>query len=309
MRRVSTFIAFCAALAAAPSAAQEEDQAETSSGPALGSEVWASTDADDTSVIKLTGIGYLDYAGREDHIGVALEKAWFAPQGGPTREHERGYLVAAGAIGSGWKGAARVGTDGHTVLGSVTVRRNDWRQSFFVEREIVETPQGVDRGIYYTFGGASFDFPVDDRNVVTAMVGAQEFTGDNVRLHLRGSYIHVVKPAWGLSAQVRGRYYHSTRPGEFDYFSPRDYVEVLPVLQVRRYDNRGWMYQLAAGYGAQHATGSGWSESRFADARIESPVRARRLNAFAQLQYSNTSVTGGLDYDYVSGRLGLTVGF
>lgn len=30
---------------------------------------------------------------------------------------------------------------------------------------------------------------------------------DNLRTHLRLNYIHVVKPEWGLSAQVRTRYF------------------------------------------------------------------------------------------------------
>jgi len=308
--RILAPIAFCAPLAM-PAAAQEDAAhgLDKFLHPGAGIEVWASTDSDDTDVIKVMGKGYWDFEGRDSYKGIAVEKAWFTPSGTATKEDERAYLDLADKAGENWLWQARIGTDGDTVLGSASIRSKDWSKSFFVEREIIESRRGVDEGIYYTFAGASFDFPVDDRNVFTAMAGVQEFTGTNERLHLRGNYIHVVKPEWGLSAQLRGRYYHSTTPGEFDYFSPRDYVEVLPVVQLRRFTGTGWMYQLAGGYGAQYAKGSGWQESRFADLRVESPANSHKLTAFAQLQYSNTSITGGLNYDYVLGRLGVSFGF
>jgi hypothetical protein len=139
-------------------------------------------------------------------------------------------------------------------------RRSRFRKELFVEREIVETPLGISRGIYYTFAGAAIDLPADDRNIFTAFAGIQDFTGDNVRFHVRGSYVHVVKPEWGLSAQLRGRYFRSTAPGEFDYFSPRWYAEVLPVLQMRRFVS-GWQLLGAAGYGAQRDSASKWRSS------------------------------------------------
>jgi hypothetical protein len=84
------------------------------------------------------------------------------------------------------------------------------------QQGIVETPRGLDEGIYYTFLGASFDLPASERDVFTAMAGIQKFTGKNERLHLRGSYLRVIAPKIGLSAQLRARYFHSTAPGEFD---------------------------------------------------------------------------------------------
>lgn len=277
--------------------------------PAAGIEVFASTDAEHTDVVKVMGRALLDFSGRDQFVGVAFEKAWFTPLGQATKEEERVYLDAADKISDKWLWQARVGTDGHTVLGSASLRSADWKQSFFVEREIIETPQGLQKGIYYTFLGANFDLPLDDRNVVTTMVGIQKFSGKNERLHLRGSYIHVIQPEWGLSGQLRVRYFHSTTPNEFDYFSPRDYVQVLPVLQLRKFDKAGWMYQLSGGYGLQHATGTKWQGARFASFKVESPVKARALNAFAEVQYTNNSISGGLNYDYVMGRLGLTIGF
>ena len=281
---------------------------QPAAGPAPGVEINFSTDSDHTDVIKLLGRGLWSFADRDHYQGVAIERAWFSPSGDKTRKETRAYIDLADNLGTDWRWRARVGTNGDTILGSASVRSKDWSKEFFVEREIVETKLGLDRGIYYTFGGASFDIPAGPRDTFNAMAGIQEFTGKNVRTHLRGNYVHVLAPKLGLSAQLRARYFHSTRPGEFDYYSPRNFLSVLPVLQMRRFDNRGWMYLLALGYGAQKATGSHWQSARLADFRIESPVRSNRLQAFAQLQYSNNSLNqGGGGYHYVSGRLGLTI--
>ena len=113
--------------------------------------------------------------------------------------------------------------------------------------------------------------PVDDRNVVTLVAGLQPFTGDNVRTHVRATYADVVEANRGLSAQLRIRYFRSSEPGEFDYYSPCLYAEVLPVLQMRRFVG-GWQLLRAVGYGAQRDSDSKWRSSRFVNARFTSPA-------------------------------------
>jgi len=309
--------AYLALLALAPTvqpasayAADPSSEAVEAAAPGAGVEVWMSTDSDHTDVVKLLGRGLWKFDGRDKYQGFAVEHAWFKPQGQDAREQNRVYLDVADDLGSKWRWRARIGTDGHTVLGSASIRTADWRREFFIEREIVETPIGLDRGIYYTFAGASFDFPAGDRDNFTAMAAVQEFTGKNVRLHVRGNYVHVVKPELGLSVQLRTRFFHSTEPGEFDYYSPRNFFQAVPVVQLRRFDSAGWMYLVALGYGGQKATGAGWQSARLADLRVESPARGRKLQAFAKLQYSNNSLNqsaGG--YHYVAGQVGLTARF
>lgn len=284
-------------------------EGETPAAPAAGVELFASTDSDDTSVVKLLGRGLVENDGPDRFFGIALEQAWFTPQGGRTRKDQRIYADLADKAGDKWLWRARVGTDGDTAIGALSARTADWSKEFFVEREIVETPRGVDEGIYYTLAGASFDLASSERNTLNAMVGVQEFTGSNERLHLRGSFIHVVKPELGVSAQLRARAFHSTEPGEYDYFSPKNFVQVLPVVQMRRFTNTAWMILGAAGYGVQKSTGSNWQSARLADLRVESPRQARNFRAFAHIQYSNSSLTGSGDYHYVMGRFGLTVSF
>lgn len=300
------FPTMAAALAlAVPAGAQE---AEPHRGPAAGGEFFYSSDSDGTEVAR----GALDFdlrsTGPDDHLGIRLERAWYNPSGRGWQSKDRAFLRAAGESG-GWQWKARVGTDGDTVIGAISLNdTSPTRKEFFVERDIVETRQGLDLGLYSTFIGAAIDLPIDDRNVVTALAGLQAFTGDNVRIHARGSFVHVVKPAWGLSVQLRGRYFRSSEPGEFDYYSPRWYAEALPVVQVRRFAG-GWELVGAAGAGVQRDSGSDWRSSRYAHARFRSPAGASAWSVHGAFTYTNTpSLTGDTSsgYSYVQFLFGLS---
>jgi hypothetical protein len=271
---------------------------------AIGVDVFASTDADNTDVIR-TGIN-LDplYKSPDDYLGVRVEKAWYRPLGLVTTEKERVFLRYANGS-AGWKWNAQVGTDGDTIIGSASIHdESKYRKEFFIERDIVETPRGVSEGIYHTFVGAAIDLPVDDRNSFTVMAGAQEFTGKNVRLHARANYVHVLKPEWGLSAQLRTRYFHSSEPREYDYYSPRWYVQALPVLQLRRYSG-GWRYMVAGGVGAQRDAVSDWRASYYAAAEVTSPAVGRNWHFKAAALYNNIPQNTGA-YDYGQLTIGLT---
>ena len=299
-------LAMLAAAIAAPAVAQDDPAAMPSH--AVGADIFYSSDAERTEVLK-TGINFdLKYVGPDKRLGVRVERARYRPLGQDGETMERVYLRAADVAGK-WKWNATVGTDGHTVLGSAAIHdESRFRKEVFVERGIVETPLGISRGIYYTFAGAAIDLPANDRNVLTLLAGAQTFTGDNVRTHLRGTYVHVVKPEWGLSAQLRGRYFRSSDPGEFDYYSPRWYAEILPVVQVRRFVG-GWQLLGAAGYGAQRDSESRWRSSRYFNARVTSPAFQKDWALTGGLLYTNTPVSTGFTYRYLQLNFGLTKAF
>ena len=282
--------------------------AAAASAPAAGADVFYSSDAEDTVVLK-TGISFdLRYDGPERRLGFRIERAKFTPLGQESRTMERAYVRAADSLGA-WKWNATVGTDGRTLLGSASIHDEARiRKELFVEREIVETPLGVTRRIYYTFAGAAIDLPADDRNILTLFAGVQPFTGGNVRSHLRANYVHVVKPEWGLSAQLRTRYFRSSDPGQFDYYSPRWYAEVLPVVQVRRFVD-GWQLLGAAGYGAQRDSASKWRSSRYLNARFTSPAFHRDWALTGGLLYTNTPVSTGFTYRYLQFNVGIARAF
>ena len=272
-------------------------------GPAIGGDLFFSTDADHTDVVRAGTDIDLRHEGPQSYAGFRLEQAWFNPVGSGWRGMQRAYLRGATPVGK-WKASAAVGTDGRTVLGSATVHDEaKFRKEFFVERDIVETRRGVDRGIYYTFAGAAIDLPADDRNILTLVGGVQGFTGDNVRTHLRATFVHVLNPDKGLSLQLRGRYFHDSVPREYDYYSPRWYAQVVPVLQWRRFRG-GWQYLLAGGVGVQRDNNSGWHRSTYLNAQLHSPER-NRWSVNAAATFSETPTATGQSYNYLQMTLGV----
>ncbi len=262
----------------------------------VGIATFASDDADGTQISKVALQYDLRHADSEHYLGIALQRARFRPLAGEWQDADRVYLRFADTAGR-WKWNGQVGSDGHTVLGSASIHNEaPRRQEYFIEREIVETPLGLGRGIYYTYVGAAYDLPLGDRDVVTSVVGVQDFTGQNQRALYRGNFIHVLVPEKGLSAQLRLRCFHSSDPHEFDYFSPRWYAEAIPTLQLRRFHS-GWRYQVAAGYGRQRSDDTHWRSARLVEASITSPVD-HPWQFKAAMTYTNTPVNSGYTYDY-----------
>src|SRR3546814_3312028 len=87
----------------------------------------------------------------------------------------------------------------------------------------------------------------------TLLAGVQEFSGDNVRTHLRAVYSLPLVADWGLGMQLRARSFHNSHPRELDYYSPRRFDEVLPLLRLRRFHG-GWMFAAAAGVRSEEHT-------------------------------------------------------
>ncbi len=274
---------------------------------AVGMDVFASTDADDSDVLR-AGLNLdLRYQDPEHFLGLRVEKAWYRPLGRSTIEKERIFLRYADAAGD-WNWNVHVGTDGDTIIGSASVHDNDaFRKEVFLERDVVETPRGLKEGIYHSFGGVAVDLPVDDRNSFTVLAGLQEFSGRNVRLHARANYVHILKPELGLSAQLRTRFFRSSVPHEYDYYSPRWYLQVIPVLQLRRYSG-GWRYMVAGGIGAQRDANSDWRASYYIAGEVTSPQVGRNWFFKASAQYSNIPQNSGA-YDYGQLTIGLTKTF
>ena len=306
----SIILTGAAALSLSAVPAMAQDEAGGFARPAAGADLFYSTDSDDTEVVRAAAEFDLRNRGDNDRIGVRYERAWYSPQGQDTVSDDRVFLQVGKELGD-WQVRARVGTDMHTVIGAISANdQAKFRKEVFLERDIVPTPLGLDdTPIYSTFGGAAIDLPLDDRNVVNLLAGYQTFTGDNERVHLRGTYIHVVKPEWGLSAQLRTRYFHSSAPREFDYYSPEYYLQVLPVVQVRRWFGEGWMVQAAGGVGVQKDDFSDWRQSNYGQLRVESPRGDYDWSVNGEITYTNQpsdNAVAGTGYDYFQTLLGVT---
>jgi len=287
-----------------PLAAQDEPLAPAA---AAGAEVFYSTDSDGSATARTAVDLDLRNRGDERRMGFRLEKAWYDPAGSETRDRERVFVRWADRNDAlAW--SALVGTDGHSVIGSASIHDDaPDRKEVFIERDVVETRRGLDEGIYATFLGAAIDLPASDRTTVTLLGGLQEFTGDNLRLHARANLVHVVAPDLGLSAQLRTRYFRNSHPFEYDYYSPRWYAQVLPVIQMRRFTD-GWELVGAAGIGLQRDSQSEWGRASFAQLRFRSPPNARDWSVHGELTYTDapsSSAVRGPGYAYVQTALGV----
>lgn len=295
---------------AEPAASPEAERNEPRLPPAVAFDHFQSSDSEGTEVARAAlqlGVGNAE---ETRSIGLRVEQAAYNLGGRGWESRERIFIHGAEKIGN-WQLRGRVGSDGDSIIGSASLNDNSkFRKEFFVERDIVETPRGLDQGLYSTFAGTAVDLPAGDRDVFTALAGIQAFTGQNVRLHLRGSYIYVADPKLGLSTQLRGRYFRNTHPREFDYYSPRWYSEVLPVVQMRRFVG-GWELLGAAGLGLQRDSGSDWRASRYLHARFRSP-RSASWSLNGAVTYTNTpSITGtpNSGYRYVQASVGVSKRF
>jgi hypothetical protein len=264
---------------------------------AAGFDIFASSDADHFQVLKLGASYYLNYASTEQYQGARFEHFAFSSKDGGTVTQERGYLNLADTAGD-WKWSGTVGTDGRSILGSGSIyTQGTFRQEYFLDRDLIETPMGLDRGLYFTFLGGSYDIPLDDRNTVTALIGSQVFSGKNYRIHLRGNYIYVVEPDWGLSLQFRARYFWDSQPREFDYFSPRWYMEGIPTVQLRRFYAR-WQFLAAAGWGLRRNNGASWESARLVQLSVISPRFGSDWLIDASFLYSNMPIAASYAYTY-----------
>lgn len=300
MSRLLLLAAGCLALVLVP--------ARAAMPAAGGVEVFASDDADDTTVEKFALTAFTHWTDADHHLGIAVERARFRPIGDAGWTDHRAYLRFADS-GKTLNWSGKLGTDGQTVLGSAAlVRDRRWRQEYFVEREVLETRSGQD-GRYTTFAGAAFDIPIGENGQqVTVLAGVQDFPGDNVRTHLRAVYSLPLVPDWGLGLQVRARSFHNSEPREMDYFSPRRFQEVLPQLRLRRFHG-GWMFALAGGVGRQRDSDSDWRAARLAELTVESPRWSGDWYLRTHLLYSNTPVGEGTNYGYRQVHLQLVRGF
>ena len=275
-------------------------------GDYVGFEGFYSSDADGTEVARTALDLDFHHADSGHYQGFALERARYRPFGQPWVEDLRVYFRFADGDDR-WKWNGRVGSDGHTVLGNASIHdEGAHRQEYFIEREIVETPIGLQRGLYSTYAGGAWDLPLDERNILTTVLGVQDFSGRNVRLQFRGNFIHVVAPDLGLSAQLRVRYFHDSVPREFDYYAPKWYAQAIPTLQLRRYFS-GWRCAVAAGYGVQTAAAdASWHPARLLEASVTSPEDSHDWVFHGAFTYANTPLDSGFTYDYK--QLTLSVG-
>lgn len=296
---MSARVALAAALLLALPVARAAD-APPSARPAAGIDLFFSDDADDTQVRRLGVSVDWRFVDARHYRGIELERNTISPLGGPARDFDRAFVRFADTRAD-WEWNGRVGSDGHRLLGSASVvHAGRHRTEFFAERDLLESRRGIATGQVVTFAGAAVDLPLDagQRQQLTLLGGLQDFDDGNLRTHLRATYVATLSERLGLSGQLRARAFRNSEPQAGDYFSPRNFVELVPTLQVRRRFADGWTGTIAAGWGEQRHTGSDWRQARLVQASVASPARPGHGYLRASFGYSDTPGISGEGYGY-----------
>jgi hypothetical protein len=115
-----------------------------------------------------------------------------------------------------------------------------WNQRFtekagmelIFNRDAIETRAALDNQTLANFYAVSLDYAASDRWTVIAMPTYRDFTDGNAQRGGRGWLIYSLLPEYGLSAQLKGQFYDSTR-GSDQYFSPDNYERAELGLRFR----------------------------------------------------------------------------
>lgn len=167
----------------------------------------------------------------------------------------------------------------------------------FVDREWVEAQTALDKGVYFTFLGASVDQGLSEHWTVVGVAGRQDFSDSNSRDHYRAKLVYQPILDLGLTLQGRYRTYHSNLDNVGGvYFNPVDYDETLLAAGWRQ-RMQGWTLLLTAGAGTQHINHGPGTNTRLLELALDSPVRG---DQFIRLRggYSLGAAFGGPDYEY-----------
>ncbi|GAB2500801.1 hypothetical protein GCM10027266_19100 [Arenimonas alkanexedens] len=272
-------------------------------GPALRPELFASSDSDGNRGLR-TALGWdVQRQDIEHWWGFKAERARFSGEGWREAD-ERLFVRAAGSQGH-WRWKAEAGTDGDDLLGSASLYSDEARRKeFFVERDVLETREGLRLGRVHTFAGAALDWPITDRWSASGLAGLQDFGDDNLRRHLRANLVYALVPELGLSLQLRLRQFNDSDPRELDYFAPGRYSQALGVVSLRRFVG-GYQWRVTAGAGRQSFTGAASQASRLVELDFQTPQnRGHYLRASAGFSDAPAnSGTGGDGYNYRYVRL------
>jgi hypothetical protein len=138
--RSSRWHALACALLLADAGAAHAQAAEHAA--ALRTGVFASDDADDTTVLETTAGVVFDWIDIDHYRGLVVEDVRIRPAGGARYDEQRVFVTAAGGDALKWK--VHIGSDGDAALGNASaVHEGRVRQEYFIERDLLETRQGA----------------------------------------------------------------------------------------------------------------------------------------------------------------------
>ena len=157
-----------------------------------------------------------------------------------------------------------------------------------------------------TFGSVGISERLTSRLSLAVSADATRWSEDNTRLRFR------VTPRWSFegvpifTVEWPTTYQHYDAPFDFRFFSPEEYVETGPAVNVSKRVARVWYLSAYARGGALRETGSEWQPLGMGRASVERDVSSHwgvRLDG----GWSNSNLTGSAGFQRTSLSLGVTI--
>jgi hypothetical protein len=157
-----------------------------------------------------------------------------------------------------------------------------------------------------TFGSVGISERLTPGLSLAVSVDATRWSEDNTRLRFR------VTPRWSFegvpifTVEWPTTYQHYDAPFDFRFFSPEEYVETGPAVNVSKRVARVWYLSAYARGGALRETGSEWQPLGMGRASVERDVSSHwgvRLDG----GWSNSNLTGSAGFQRTSLSLGVTI--
>ena len=157
-----------------------------------------------------------------------------------------------------------------------------------------------------TFGSVGISERLTPGLSLAVSADATRWSEDNTRLRFR------VTPRWSFegvpifTVEWPTTYQHYDSPFDFRFFSPEEYVETGPAVNVSKRVARVWYLSAYARGGALRETGSEWQPLGMGRASVERDVSSHwgvRLDG----GWSNSNLTGSAGFQRTSLSLGVTI--
>ena len=157
-----------------------------------------------------------------------------------------------------------------------------------------------------TFGSVGISERLTSGLSLAVSADATRWSEDNTRLRFR------VTPRWSFegvpifTVEWPTTYQHYDAPFDFRFFSPEEYVETGPAVNVSKRVARVWYLSAYARGGALRETGSEWQPLGMGRASVERDVSSHwgvRLDG----GWSNSNLTGSAGFQRTSLSLGVTI--
>lgn len=284
--------------------AEENTFGEFPTDRAAGTEVFFSHDSDGFQTTKVSAEFFPEFKDSNHYVGVRAsaydyrDHDWsksgqklslLAKKVDPATAN--GWTVDTGLFQQGSRTLLTFDGDYQTQLSKTT------HLELFANRDWVETPTALDRGISFNFVGAAVDQKFGEHVTLVGLAGPQFFSDGNRRDHGRIKLIYQPFLDSGLTLQARYRTYHSTKADvDGHYFNPRNYSESMLAVGWRKRFS-GWTTGLTAGVGREQINHGPSEPTQLFEFNLQSPVRGSQFLRF-RAGYSSSASFYGPNYHY-----------